>query len=162
MRLTIGARSGVAVVALVSILGAVLLLARPARAQSEIDVFSAPGGKTAFHDFGRDGLRLGDRLAGRFPLTDATGQSTLGHGHQDCVVQRHITDGPEGSGGLYRCSYLLQLADGDLIIEGLDPHGPGLYSMAVLGGTGAYAGARGDATLTDDQDGTEFLIRLLA
>ena len=50
-------------------------------------------------------------------MTDATGQSAIGHGHVDCVVQRHITDGREGPGGLYRCSHLLRLADGDLIIE---------------------------------------------
>lgn len=162
MRLTIGARRGLALVALVTILGALMLLARPAGAQSEIKVFSASGGRHAFQDVGEDGLRLGDRLTARFPLTDATGESTLGKGHLDCVVQRQITDGPEGPGGLYRCSYLLRLADGDLIIEGLDPHGPGVYTMAVLGGTGAFAGAAGEATLTDTSVTTEFVISLIS
>ena len=163
MRFTIGARRGLALVALVAILGGLLLLARPAGAQSELNVFSAPGGRHAFQDFEEDGrLRLGDRLTARFPLTDATGESTLGKGHLDCVVQRQITDGPEGPGGLYRCSYLLRLADGDLIIEGLDPHGPGVYTMAVLGGTGAFAGATGEATLTDITLTTEFVISLIS
>ena len=162
MRLTIGPRRGPALVALVTILGALMLLARPAGAQSEINVFSAPGGRHAFQDVGEDGLRLGDRLTARFPLTDATGESTLGKGHLDCVVQRQITDGPEGPGGLYRCSYLLRLAEGDLIIEGLDPHGPGVYTMAVLGGTGAFAGATGEATLTDTSVTTEFVISLIS
>ena len=80
----------------------------------------------------------------------------------ECIVQRHITDGPEGPGGLYRCSYLLRLAEGDLIIEGRDPHGPGVDTMAVLGGTDAFAGATGDATLTDEPEGTEFVISLLS
>lgn len=162
MRLTIGARRGLAVVALVAILGALMLLARPAGAQGEIIVFSGPGGRHVFQDVGEDGLRLGDRLTARFPLTDATGASTLGKGHLDCVVQRRITEGPEGPGGLYRCSYLLRLADGDLIIEGLDPHGPGVYTMAVLGGTGAFAGATGEATLTDTSVTTEFVISLIS
>ena len=162
MRLTIGARRGFALAALVAILGALVLLARPAGAQSEISVFSGPGGRHAFQDVGEDGLRLGDRLTARFPLTDATGESALGTGHLDCVVQRRITDDPEGPGGLYRCSYLLRLADGDLIIEGLDPHGPGVYTMAVLGGTGAFAGATGDATLTDTPVTTEFVITLIS
>ena len=162
MRLTIGPRRGPALVALVTILGALMLLARPAGAQSEINVFSASGGRHAFQDVGEDGLRLGDRLTARFPLTDATGESTLGKGHLDCVVQRQITDGPEGPGGLYRCSYLLRLAEGDLIIEGLDPHGPGVYTMAVLGGTGAFAGATGEATLTDTSVTTEFVISLIS
>jgi hypothetical protein len=162
MRLTIGARRGPALVALVTILGALMLLARPAGAQSEINVFLAPGGRHTFQDVGEDGLRLGDRLTARFSLTDATGESTLGKGHLDCVVQRQIADGPEGPSGLYRCSYLLRLADGDLIIEGLDPHGLGVYTMAVLGGTGAFAGATGDATLTDTPVTTEFVISLIS
>ena len=50
------------------------------------------------------------------------------------------------------------------MLQGLDPRGPGVYEMAVLGGTGAYAGATGDATFTDMvSDGgehTEMMIRL--
>jgi hypothetical protein len=76
------------------------------------------------------------------------------------VVVRTITDGPDGPGGVYRCSYLLRLTEGDLIVEGLDPHGPGAYMMAVLGGTGAYSRATGDATLTDNDEGTDFVINL--
>lgn len=161
MRLTVGARTWLAALALVAVLGT-WMLARPAGAQSEISVlWPSLYGKSTFIDVGHDGLRLGDRLTGRGPLLDATGTSEVGKGHQACVVQRRITDGPEGPGGLYRCSYLLRLAGGDLIIEGLDPHGPGVYTMAVLGGTGAYAGATGDATLTDSDAGTAFVINLI-
>lgn len=162
MRLAIGARRGFALMTLVTILGALLLLARPAGAQTELTVFSGPGGRHVFQDVGEDGLRLGDRLTARFPLTDVTGEWNLGKGHLDCVVQRQITDGPEGPSGLYRCSYLLRLADGDLIIEGLDPHGDGVYTMAVLGGTGAFAGATGEATLTDISATTEFVISVIS
>ena len=162
MRLTIGARRWLALAALVISLGTLVLLARPAGAQTEIDLFAGLGGRHVFQDFEEDGrLRLGDRLTARFPLTDATGESNLGKGHLDCVVQHAITDGSEGSGGLYRCSYLLRLIDGDLIIEGLDPHGQGVYTMAVLGGTGAFAGATGEATLTDGPVTTEFVISLI-
>ena len=70
---------------------------------------------------------------------------------------RRITDVPSG---LYRCSYLLHLANGDLNIEGLDPHGPGTYTFAVLGGHGTYADATGQATLTDSPDGTDMVIDL--
>jgi hypothetical protein len=35
-----------------------------------------------------------------------------------------------------------------------------VYTFAVLGGTGVYAGATGDATLTDTFEGTEFVIDL--
>jgi hypothetical protein len=56
--------------------------------------------------------------------------------------------------------YLLKLADGDLTIAGRDARGAGVSSFAVLGGTGAYAGASGEATLTDSDVGTEFVIDL--
>ena len=161
MSLRVGARSGLVALVLV-VIAATLMLARPAGAQGEIVLRSdSSTGKSTFLDVGHDGLRLGDRLTARFPLLDATGASRVGNGHLECVVQRHITDGPEGPGGLYRCSYLFRLAEGHLTIEGLDPHGPGVYTMAVLGGTGAFAGATGDATLTDSEGGTEFAISLL-
>jgi hypothetical protein len=35
-----------------------------------------------------------------------------------------------------------------------------VYTIAVLGGTGAYAGATGDATLTDTNTETDFMIDL--
>ena len=77
------------------------------------------------------------------------------------VVMIEISDDPvEGPGGLYRCTSVLRLADGDITIGGLDPHGPGVYTFAVLGGTGAYAGATGEATLTDTSSGADIVIDL--
>ena len=121
----------------------------------------AASGQTALHlvlradtqrvreiDLNRPGLRLGDRVAARGTLTDAEG-ATLGTSHADCVVQVRIA-GPET--GLWNCTYVLDLADGDLVLRGLDPRGPGAYEMAVLGGTGAYEDASGDATFTDTFD----------
>ena len=99
-------------------------------------------------DVNHDGLRLGDRVAARGPLTDAEG-NTVGTSYGDCLVHRNITS-PET--GLWSCNYILELADGQLVLRGLDPRGPGAYEMAVLGGTGAYAGASGDATFTDTFD----------
>jgi hypothetical protein len=139
---------------------AVVLWSLPVGAQGDIRVvWPAASIRSTFTDLGEPGLRLGDRLTSRGPLFDTAG-SEVGTAHQDCVVMRRITDGPEGPGGLYRCTYILHLADGDILVEGLDPHGPGVYRMGVLGGTGAYAGASGDATLTDTFTETEFAIVL--
>ena len=88
---------------------------------------------------------------------DETQTTQVGYAHLDCVVMRRITNAPSG---LYRCSYLLELADGGLIIEGLDPHGPGTYTFAVLGGTATYAGATGVATMTDTATETDMVIDL--
>jgi hypothetical protein len=142
-------------------LAVVWLFPRGATAQGDVHVFLPAAQRSVFLDFGRDGLRLGDRLATRGPVLDAMGGSKVGTGHGDCVVARAITDGPEGPGGVYRCSYVLDLADGDLIVEGLDPHGPGVYTFAVMGGTEDYSGARGDVTLTEGFDGTDVVIDLI-
>ena len=123
-----------------------------------------PGADQKIHDINHYGglLSPGDRVAVRGPLNDAEG-ARAGTGYGDCMVQRTIK-GPET--GLWNCTYVLDLGDGDLILQGLDPRGPGSYEMAVLGGTGAYAGASGDATFTDfggetgEVDSTDIVIRL--
>lgn len=145
----------VLVVALVS-----LLVVRPARAQGDVHVFTSPPGTHKFFDFGRPGLRLGDRLVARGALLDEAQETEVGSFSMDCFVVRAISDEPAGPGGVYRCSYLFQLAEGDLILEGLDPHGPGIHTFAVVGGTEAFASARGDATLIDGATGAEFVISL--
>jgi hypothetical protein len=151
-------RSTAALIVLIGV-AAVWLTQRPAGAQT-VDLFWPAPHKVSFLDFEQPGLRLGDRLAARGPLLDGSRTSQAGHGYLDCVVMNRITDDPEGPGGLYWCSAVLRLADGDLTIEGLDPHGPGVYTFAVVGGTGAYAEATGEATLTDASEGTEIVIDL--
>ena len=100
-------------------------------------------------DVDGDGLRLGNRIAGRGALFDETQTERLGTAYLHCIVHKRIVDGDTG---LWNCNYVLELADGDLVLQGLDPRGPGVYEISVLGGTGAYAGARGDATFTDVGD----------
>lgn len=155
-------RSLLAIIGLVGITAGVWLSQQPARAQTDVHVISqGPGGRHTFLDFERPGLRLGDRLAARGPLFDAAGTSRVGHAYLDCVVMNKITDDPvEGPGGLYWCTYILRLTEGDLTIEGLDPHGPGVYTFAVVGGTGVYGEAAGEATLTDGPEGTDIVIDL--
>jgi hypothetical protein len=62
--------------------------------------------------------------------------------------------------GLWDCAYLLKLADGTILLQGLDPHGPGSSPFAVTGGTGAYRDARGDAVFTDSPTTTDMQISL--
>ena len=152
---------GVAAAIALLLVVATLFVALPAGAHGDIHVFTGPPGTHKFFDFGRPGLRIGDRLVARGALLNETQESEVGSFSMDCVVIRAITDDPSGPGGVYRCSYLLQLAEGDLILEGLDPHGPGTHTFAVLGGTEAYASARGDALLLDGANGSELVINLI-
>lgn len=156
-------RSMIVFIILIGI-AAVWLTQRPVGAQTSELVFwsvGGTGGKSTFLNVNQPGLRLGDRLAARGPLFDASQTSQVGRLYLDCVIMNKITEDPvEGPQGLYWCTYLLKLADGDLTIAGRDARGPGVSTFAVLGGTGAYADASGEATLTDTFEGTEFVIAL--
>jgi hypothetical protein len=125
-----------------------LLVTTSASGQTVLHVVFGPQEaiRETFFDVHRDGLRLGDRAAARGPLVDETQSERLGTAYLQCVVHRRIVDPDRG---LWNCNYVLHLADGDIVLQGLDPRGPGVYEMSVLGGTGAYAGATGDATFTD-------------
>jgi hypothetical protein len=129
---------------LLAITGGVLMTTS-ASGQTVVHVVSRPA-RVAFFDVHRDGLRLGDRIASRGPLLDESQTNRVGTAYQQCLVHRRIIDPDRG---LWNCNYVLKLADGEIVLQGLDPRGPGVYEMAVLGGTGAYAGANGDATFTD-------------
>ncbi|MFP5299077.1 MAG: allene oxide cyclase barrel-like domain-containing protein [Actinomycetota bacterium] len=103
--------------------------------------------RVAVDDIDQDGrLRLGDRIAARGALMDESRTDRLGTSYIHCVVHKRIVDPDQG---LWNCNYVLELSEGDIVLQGLDPRGSGEYEMAVLGGTGTYAGASGSAMFTD-------------
>lgn len=141
----------------------VVISATMASGETTIDIVFGPERDTREigFDTNGNGLRFGERLVGRAPLRDQTRSERLGTGHVECVVMKRIID-PDV--GLWNCTYVLKLGGGEIILQGLDPRGPGVYEMAVLGGTGAFSRASGDATFTDVGSGpnafTEMAIRL--
>jgi hypothetical protein len=110
-----------------------------------------------FVDLDDDGrLELGDRVEARAKLFDpASTDEKVGRAFGTCLVERRITPGVSG---LWRCTYLLKLEEGTIILDGLDPAGPGVYELAVTGGTGAYSVANGVATFTDTNTSTDMQI----
>lgn len=152
---------GIAISLAVLMITGVLFLTPSASGQSGLHLVVASGGKAIFVDIDHDGLRLGDRIAARGRLMDEMQTEHLGTAYLQCLVHRRIV---EPNRGLWNCNYVLELADGDIVLQGLDPRGPGVYEMSVLGGSGAYAGASGDATFTDvDSEAgmyTDMVIRL--
>jgi hypothetical protein len=158
-RIGIGIGSVAAVVLLAVALGGVVRTATAASASSaEITVVMPAGTLTAtLLDFDHDGITQGDRLVSRGPLFNQGGTQRVGRVNGECVaVTARITE----TTGVWECSYVLELADGDVIIEGLDPRGPGSYVFGVLGGTEAYRTAAGDADLIDTADQTEIRLHL--
>jgi hypothetical protein len=128
-----------------------------APATTEIAVVVGEGGSLTELDFMQDGLSQGDRVVFRGPLVDLDETHQVGRVKGECVV---VSDVIRPTSGLWRCSYLLELAAGDLIIEGLDPRGQGSSTFAILGGTETYRTAAGDADLVDTDMGTEMYLHI--
>jgi hypothetical protein len=147
-------------IVILTITGGVLMTS-VARGQTVVHVVSGPPKVAVDDDPYRQGLRLGDRIAARGPLLDQSQTDRVGTAYVHCIVHKRIIDPDQG---LWNCNYILELADGEIMLQGLDPRGPGEYEMAVVGGTGAYAGSNGDATFTDvttdSSEYTDMVIRV--
>ena len=73
----------------------------------------------------------------------------------------YVMDAPlAGHNGLYHCTYLLHLRGWNIVLQGLDPSGPGSSTFAVIGGTGPFRDATGDALFTDTATKTDMRITL--
>jgi hypothetical protein len=155
MRLKLGAIVGLIGAAT---LGGLVVDAGSAAGETVVHVVLPEDGLTVkFVDIDHDGLRLGDRVSARGRLVDEGESERVGTAYLECLVHKRIVS---LTTGLYNCTYVLRLADGDIILKGLDPRGPGVAKFAVLGGTGAFASATGEATLTDTETDTDFVITL--
>jgi hypothetical protein len=152
-------QSTVLAVAIALGIGVVALGSDRASGQGDVHVFMPVGaGRSSFIDVVRGpGLDLGDGLAARGRLVDPDSGEKVGSVYFECTVMRTIRSLEQG---LWRCSYHLRLADGAIVLQGLDPRGVGASTFAVLGGTNAYRGVSGDAVFTDSVDGTDMVITL--
>src|SRR5204862_7228133 len=54
-----------------------------------------------------------------------------------------------------------QLHDGQIVVDGITKAAPTSNTVAVVGGTGAYKGARGSMTFTETTNGSQDIIHLL-
>jgi hypothetical protein len=150
-----GSRQGVVVtLAIVLAIGVVVLGSGRASGQGDIHVLIPAGGEGAGEI---EGFEFGDHLTARAEMVDAATGESAGTAYLECTVVRRIVGDDQG---MWRCSYHLKLAGGGIVLQGLDPRGVGASTFAVLGGTKAYAGASGDAVLTDSEAGTDIVITL--
>jgi hypothetical protein len=119
-------------------------------------VAGGSGGGLKFLDFDNDGLTLGDRLVVFGPLLNEDQTKRVGTQYFDCWVGDEVL--LEGSP--YVCTYVLNLRAGSITTQGLDPHGLSDVLFAITGGTGAYAGATGQARYVDSETQTDIYIDL--
>jgi hypothetical protein len=99
-------------------------------------------------DLGEEGDSVGDVLTFANEVYDENNETLVGTDNGFCV--RTVV------GAAWECIWTLTLADGQITVEGpFNDTGESVF--AVTGGTGAYANARGQMTLTWRNDaGTEF------
>jgi hypothetical protein len=100
-------------------------------------------------------LSVGDELVNRTPMLDRKGGARVGTSYAHAVIVNGKTF---GSASL-QANIVLALRDGTIALAGLV--GTAQRPFAVVGGTGAYEGARGSAAEKETGGGAELTIRLL-
>jgi allene oxide cyclase len=99
-------------------------------------------------DLGEEGDSVGDVLTFANAVYDETNTTQVGTDNGYCV--RTVV------GAAWECSWTLLLEDGSIVVAG-PFNDTGDSVLAITGGTGAYANARGSMTLRfRDEAGTEF------
>jgi hypothetical protein len=102
-------------------------------------------------DTGKKGFSIGDAFIFSEQLLQNGKQ--VGYDH---VVCTHAADWPSSAES---CAGTAVLANGTLQLGGLSKRGP--FTLAVLGGTGSYAGSRGTAKVTSQGEKGTLTISLL-
>lgn len=128
-----------------------------ASGQTEIHVVTiAAEAKYATVDHRPAGEDPGDRFVVWEPLFGEDGATRTGRAYWDFLVVGKVAGHRRWVGTLW-----LTLPDGRITLQGVEE--PGKVDVyAVTGGTGAYANAQGDATLTRDDGIRDIVIHLAA
>jgi hypothetical protein len=129
--------------------------ATPKSAAGSTFHFSFAGGVSATYNMKHQGAGFGDRLVSRGPISAETG-GRIGTAYGDCLIVTH-----ELESGTFWCRYVLDLHNGQITTEGLDPHGVSDVFFSVTGGTGAYAGRPAEAEFVDSATRTDVYIHFL-
>jgi hypothetical protein len=114
---------------------------------------TAPASACSFVDLGAPGSSQGDVLVFSVPLLSHGDGDPVGHVIGHCTV----TDPASGASV---CEAVATLHGGTLALEGIF-HPGGTSRFAVTGGTGRYAAARGEFTLTAALPTNHGVIRLI-
>ena len=113
--------------------------------------------KTVMQDVGEKGVSMGDRFVFTSEVRDLKG-GQLGLGVGDCVRLSGTSD----SDGQFNCLQTYHLAGGDFMTSGIFDYAQKINKWAIMGGTGRYRAATGEAdftTLTNDTFADTFRFR---
>jgi hypothetical protein len=104
-------------------------------------------------------ISIGDEIAFSQPILDRRGGTAIGRAYGTGTFVK----GTKPGNALVLGRGALKLADGEIIVEGLlrSTDSPHTDTLAVVGGTGAYEGARGSFSSEQASSGSQDTIRLL-
>ena len=108
-------------------------------------------GKTTVVDLGAKGDSPGDITAWNEPILDKT-QKTIGTSNGFCI--RTV------AGKLSQCQWTLTMREGTISLASSESE-RGTSPVSIIGGTGAYIGASGEAAVTHNADGTYTVVMKL-
>ena len=112
-----------------------------------IVVIESPVSDTVI-DLAPEGDSMGDLLVFANAVYDESHESIVGTDQGSCV--RTVP------GAAWECTWTLLLSNGQIVVQGPFLDVAETSTLAITGGAGAYAGARGEMTLSSTPDG-EFM-----
>ena len=120
-------------------------------------VDSAPKSPVRNPQSGRFRLSTGDTLYVRSPILDDEGGKRIGTAYSQFTVLK----GHSFANAVFRGHGTFRLHDGQIVADGVFKIANATNTVAVLGGTGAYEGARGSLTFTEVEHGSQDTFHLL-
>ena len=102
-------------------------------------------------------LSTGDTLYVRSPILAREGGKRIGTAYSQFTV----VQGDSFANAVFRGHGTFRLHDGQIAVDGVFRPANATNTMAVLGGSGAYAGARGSLTFTEVRQGSQDTFQLL-
>jgi hypothetical protein len=102
-------------------------------------------------------LSNGDTLYVRSPILDRAGGTRIGTAYSQFTVVK----GNSFANAVFRGHGTFRLHDGQIVADGVFRIANATNTVAVLGGTGAYEGARGSLTFTEVEHGSQDTFHLL-
>lgn len=113
-------------------------------AQTLVTIADARSSPAKFIDGGEPGDSPGDILVFDQPLLNTDGQE-IGNNSGNCTRTR--------PGHSFQCQWTLTLEDGTIQVAGRE-FDQGTSYISITGGTGSYAGIRGEMSSTNNNNGT--------
>jgi hypothetical protein len=118
---------------------------------------NAPKSPTQNPQSRRFRLSTGDMLYLHSPILDGAGGKRIGTAYSQFTVVK----GNSFANAVFRGHGAFLLHDGQIAADGVFRVAQATKTIAVLGGTGAYEGARGSMSFTDVEGGSQDTLHLL-